>query len=63
MTPVTGHQLRVERVAANVSVNGIAEAMGVSRTTIWALERRALVSEAHAQSFRDAIARLTKAAA
>lgn len=63
MTPVTGHQLRVERVAANISVNAIAAAMKVSRTTVWTLERRALVSEAHAQAFRDAIARLTKAAA
>lgn len=63
MTPTTGHQLRVERVAARITVNAITKAMAVSRSTIWSIERQAIVREDQAQAYRDAIARLTKAAA
>lgn len=63
MTPTTGHQLRVERVAARISVNAITAAMGVSRTTVWSIERQAIVREDQAAAYRDAIARLAKAAA
>lgn len=63
MNPTTGHQLRVERVAANVTVNAICAAMKVSRTTIWSIERQAIVREDLVVRFRDALARLSKAAA
>lgn len=63
MTPTTGHQLRVERVAARITVNAIYKAMKVSRTTVWSIERQAIVREDQVALYRDAIARLTKAAA
>lgn len=63
MPPTTGHQLRVERVAARVSVNAISAEMKVSRTTIWSIERQAIVREDHVIAFREAIARLATVAA
>jgi hypothetical protein len=63
MDVTTGHQLRVERVAARVGVNEIAAAMRVSRTTIWSIERQALVRHDHVLAYRDAIARLSRSVA
>lgn len=59
----TGAELRTERTLAGLSVQAVAEAMGVSRTTFWTIERAGFVKPQTAQAYRDAVARLTKAAA
>jgi transcriptional regulator with XRE-family HTH domain len=63
MEVTTGHQLRVERVAANLSVNAVCAAMKTSRTTLWAIERAAIVRPHHVKAYRDALARLSQRAA
>ena len=59
----TGKDLRDERTLAGLSVQAMAEAMSVSRTTFWTIEKSGFVKPQTAQAYRDAIARLTKAAA
>jgi transcriptional regulator with XRE-family HTH domain len=56
----TGKTLRLERVAADLSVNAVAGAMGVSRTTLWTIERRAAVPVEQVVAYRDAVARLSR---
>lgn len=57
----TGKELKLERVAADVGVAELAESMGVSRTTLWTIERAASVRPDHAARVRDALARLQTA--
>lgn len=59
----TGRELRLLRQTADLLVKDVAREMGVSTATLWTIERRAEVPAVQAQRFRDAIARLTKAAA
>lgn len=63
MAPTTGPQLRLERQAAYLTVIAVAAQMGVHRNTLAAIERQSLVRPDQAQQVRDAIARLSKAAA
>jgi len=63
MDYTTGRDLRVERVAAGLQVNVLAAEMRVSRTTLWTIERQAAVRPEQVAKVRDAIARLTQAAA
>jgi transcriptional regulator with XRE-family HTH domain len=60
----TGRELRTLRALSGVTVNALVEAMGVSRTTVWTIERQPVVKPETAAKYRDAIARLmTRAAA
>lgn len=56
-------QLRLERVAAHLTVTGLSREMGVHRNTLAFIEKQALVRPEQASQVRDAIARLAKAAA
>lgn len=56
-------QLRLERVAAHLTVTDTAREMGVHRNTLAFIEKQALVRADQASAVRDAIARLSKAAA
>jgi DNA-binding XRE family transcriptional regulator len=61
MPPVAGVDLKVERVRANVTIVAVAAAMGVSRQTIWALERAAHVGHERARQYRSALVTLRDA--
>ncbi len=56
MPTTTGPDLRVERRAAEVTTVDLASRMGVSRQTLWALERSAIVTADRAQQYRAALA-------
>jgi hypothetical protein len=51
------------RTLSGVTVNALVEAMQVSRTTIWTIERQPIVKPEQAAKYRDAIARLMQKAA
>ena len=59
----TGRELRTLRTLSGVTVNALVEAMGVSRTTVWTIERQSIVKPETAAKYRDAIARLMQKAA
>ena len=50
-----GRDLRIERAIADISVKRLGEQMGLSRQALWALERRAEVSEERAAQYRRAL--------
>lgn len=52
---ISGTDLKVERVRANVTILEVAARMGVSRQTVWGIERSARVSGQRAQEYRDAL--------
>ena len=54
----TGRELRTLRALSGVTVNALYKAMGVSRTTVWTIERQPVVKPETAAKYRDAIARL-----
>lgn len=54
----TGRELRTLRTLAGVSVNDLYIEMGVSRTTLWTIERKPIVEPDTAVKYREAIARL-----
>jgi transcriptional regulator with XRE-family HTH domain len=56
----TGEQLRRERRLAEVSVVKLAQALGVSRQTLWVLERRAVVPRHRAEAYLAAVRALTR---
>jgi transcriptional regulator with XRE-family HTH domain len=51
----SGTDLKVERVKANVTIQDIAARMGVSRQTVWGIERSAHVSPERASQYRAAL--------
>lgn len=51
----TGRALRIERMTSDVTVTAVAARMGLSRQTLWALERSAVVRPDRAQQYRDAL--------
>lgn len=59
----TGRELRTLRTLSGVTVNALYKAMGVSRTTVWTIERQPIVKPETAAKYRDAIARLMQQAA
>ena len=63
MEHTTGLDLKVERVRAKLSLNEVVAEMGVSRTTVWTIEKAPEVKPETAQAYRDAIARLSEKAA
>lgn len=52
----TGKDLKLERVAADIQANVLADRMGVSRSTLWHIEKAALVTEQQAADYRAALA-------
>ena len=42
---ITGTDLKVERVRANVTITSLAARMGLSRQAIWGVERSAVVDK------------------
>lgn len=59
--PTTGPSLRRERRRAEVSATAVAAHMGVSRQTLWAIERSATVAPDRVVAFRDAVKTLSDA--
>lgn len=55
MPNTTGVDLKVERVRAHVKAQDIAARMGVSRATVWVIERTAVVTPERARQYRDAL--------
>jgi transcriptional regulator with XRE-family HTH domain len=53
--PTAGKTLKVERVRANVTITAVAARMGLSRTTLWVLERSAAVDAERAAAYRAAL--------
>lgn len=51
----SGTDLKVERVKANLTILEIASRMGVSRQTVWGIERSAHVSPERAAKYREAL--------
>jgi transcriptional regulator with XRE-family HTH domain len=54
----TGKTLRLERVRADLTIIAVASEMGLSRQSLWSLERAAVVDPARAKQYRDAVERL-----
>jgi DNA-binding XRE family transcriptional regulator len=52
---VYGPTLRKERLAASVTVTGLAQKMGVTRQTVHKIEGMARVPQARADQYRKAI--------
>jgi hypothetical protein len=59
----TGRELRTLRTLSGVTVNALVAEMGVSRTTVWVMERQPIVAPEKAAQYREAIARLMQKAA
>lgn len=56
MPNASGVDLKVERVRANVKAQDVAARMGVSRATVWGIERSAIVAPERARQYREAVA-------
>jgi plasmid maintenance system antidote protein VapI len=56
---ISGLDLKVERVRARVTATAVAEAMGVTRQRVSAIEALAVVTEDVAERFRTAMMSLT----
>ena len=52
---ISGKELRVERATADVTVTALAARMGLSRQSVWVLERSAIVSPERAAQYRRAL--------
>jgi transcriptional regulator with XRE-family HTH domain len=56
---ISGKELRVQRTTADITVTALAARMGLSRQSVWVLERSAIVSPQRAEQYcaalRDAI--------
>jgi transcriptional regulator with XRE-family HTH domain len=53
--PITGTDLKVERVRANVTIVSLAARMGLSRQAIWGLERSVAVDAGRVKAYREAL--------
>ena len=51
----TGTDLKVERVRAGLTMRQVAERMGISRQSLWAIERQELVDATREQQYRAAL--------
>lgn len=51
----TGTDLKVERVKANVTIVDLAARMGLSRQTLWGIERAARVAPERVNQYRQAL--------
>lgn len=55
LIPLTGHQLKVERVAARVKAKDIAAQMGVSASRVASIEREEFPSVEAVSRYRSAL--------
>lgn len=53
--PISGTDLKLERVKANVTIVDLAARVGLSRQTLWGMERSARVSPERARQYRAAL--------
>lgn len=53
--PDSGIDLKVERIRAHIKLNDLAARMGVSRATLWVLEKSQHVSPEQAARYREAL--------
>lgn len=53
--PTTGPQLRRFRRSCEVTTVAVARAMGISRQSLWILERAAVVESDKAEQYRQAV--------
>lgn len=53
--PISGTDLKVERIKAKVKMIDLAARMGVSRQTLWGIERAGHIDKDQAKSYRDAL--------
>ena len=54
----TGKELRLLRFGCDLTTVQLAAEMGISRTTLWSMERAATVRPEQANAYRAAVARL-----
>lgn len=54
----TGKTLRLERFSNDVLIQDVAREMGVSRATVYAIERRPVVKAEQVAAYRAAVARV-----
>ncbi len=59
--PTAGPTLRIERLRADISVVALAAQLGVSRQTLWSMERAAKVAPERVAAYREAIESLRAA--
>lgn len=52
----TGKELRLARVAADLTITEVAARIGISRQSLWAIERMAVVDPNRAIQYRAALA-------
>lgn len=57
--PTRGPTLRRQRRAAEVTATAVADAMGISRMTLWAIERSVEVSPERVSAYLQAVKRLS----
>lgn len=60
--PTSGRELRLERVTADVTVTALAARMGLSRQSVWVIERQAVVSPTRAEQYRASLRAVIEAA-
>lgn len=53
--PTHGMDLKVERVRSNITVTALAAQMGISRQTVWGMERSASVNADRTRRYREAL--------
>lgn len=58
--PTAGPTLRIERLRANLTATALAAQMGLSRQSLWALERAAKVTPERVTAYREAIKTLSE---
>lgn len=56
--PTAGKTLKVERVRANITATALAAQMGLSRQSLWVLERSASLTAEQTVRYRTALAQL-----
>lgn len=59
--PTTGPQLRRLRRASEITTVAIAARLGISRQTLWTIERSAVVAQDRADAYRQAVRDITEA--
>lgn len=57
---ISGKELRLERATADITVTALAARMGLSRQSLWVIERSAVVSPVRASQYRQALRDVTE---
>jgi DNA-binding XRE family transcriptional regulator len=52
----TGKELKLARVAVDVTATALAARMGINRATLWIIEKSAVVPPERAEQYREALA-------